>query len=53
MRLDKFLADMSVGSRTEIRKMARKGAVTVDGETARDAGMSVDPDRSAVVLNGS
>ncbi|MDD5940737.1 MAG: pseudouridine synthase [Lachnospiraceae bacterium] len=53
MRLDKFLADMSVGTRTEIRKMVRKGAVTVDGETARDAGMSVDPDRSAVVLNGS
>ena len=33
MRLDKFLADMGVGTRTEVKKLIRQGKVTVDGMT--------------------
>ncbi len=31
MRLDKFLADMNVGTRTEVKKLIRKGNITVNG----------------------
>jgi len=41
MRLDKYLADMGVGSRSDIKKAIRKCKVTVDGEVIRDAGMEV------------
>ena len=31
-RLDKFLAEMGVGTRQEVKKQIRKGKVEVDGE---------------------
>lgn len=31
LRLDKYLADMQVGTRSEVKQMIRKGLVTVDG----------------------
>lgn len=42
MRLDRFLADMNVGTRTEIKKAVRRGLVTVDGTTVKDPGLSVN-----------
>lgn len=41
MRLDKFLADMGAGRRSELKKDIRKGCVRVDGETVKDPGFSV------------
>lgn len=41
MRLDKFLADMNIGTRSEIKKMIRKGLVTVNNEVIKDSGVSV------------
>jgi len=41
MRLDKYLADMGVGSRSDIKKAIRKCKVTVDGEVVRDSGATV------------
>ena len=35
MRLDKYLADMGEGTRQEVKKQIRRGAVTVNGETVR------------------
>ena len=32
MRLDKYLSDMGVGTRSELKKDIRKGGVSVDGE---------------------
>ncbi len=34
MRLDKFLAEAGIGSRSEVKQLIRKKAVTVDGQTA-------------------
>lgn len=42
MRLDKFLADMRVGTRSDIKKVIRKSGVTVNGEVIRDAGYALD-----------
>ncbi|WP_091204587.1 pseudouridine synthase [Oribacterium sp. WCC10] len=44
MRLDKYLADMGVGSRSDIKKAIRKCKVTVDGEVIREAGFDVSSD---------
>ncbi len=41
MRLDKYLCDMGVGSRSDIKKAIRKCKVTVNGEVVRDSGAAV------------
>ena len=48
MRLDKYLSDMNVGTRTEIKKAVRQGRVTVDGRTVKDAGLSVSETSSVI-----
>lgn len=41
MRLDKYLASQGLGTRTEVKKLIKSGAVCVEGETVRDAGFLV------------
>lgn len=41
MRLDKFLADMGLGTRSQIREMVRKGRVAVNGCPVRKAEQQV------------
>ncbi len=43
MRLDKFIVDSGLASRTEIAKAAKQGAVTVNGQTVRRASGHIDP----------
>lgn len=43
-RLDAVLSACSVGSRSEVKALIRKGKVTVNGEVVRDPSMSVSPD---------
>ncbi len=49
MRLDKYLADMGVGSRSDIKKAIRKCKVTVDGIVVRDSGATV-PEGSVITF---
>ena len=42
MRLDKFLSDMNMGTRTELKRDIRKGAVQVNGEKITDPGFMVN-----------
>ena len=51
MRLDKYLADMNAGTRSEIKKIIHGGGVTVDGSLIKDPGFHVT-DRSAVTYKG-
>ena len=51
MRLDKYLADMNAGTRSEIKKVIRAGAVTVDGNLVKDPGFHVT-DRASVTYKG-
>ena len=48
MRLDKFLADLNVGTRKEIKLLVKKGQVTVNGSVVRDPGMSVTGDEEII-----
>lgn len=38
MRLDKYLSDMGLGTRSSLRKMIRSGQVRVNGQTIKDPG---------------
>ncbi len=44
MRLDKYLADMGCGTRSELKQAIRRGRVTVGGKTAKDPGLQVTGD---------
>ncbi len=35
IRLDKFLADMGIGTRAEVKKYIRQGLVEVDGKIVK------------------
>lgn len=50
MRLDKFLADMGAGTRSEIKKEIKAGHVDVDGVTVRDPGFKVSPGSAVEIL---
>lgn len=52
MRLDKYLSDMGAGTRSELKKEIRKGAVSVDGAVVKDPGCSVSSS-SHVVYKGA
>lgn len=53
-RLDKFLVSQNIGSRKEAARLVRGGAVTVNGQTAKDPAQKLDPalDRVAVERGG-
>ena len=51
MRLDKYLSDMGVASRSDVKKENRKGNVLVNGEEIRDSAFPVTRD-SAVLYKG-
>jgi len=51
VRLQKFLADAGVASRRASEQIILAGRVTVNGETARELGMKVEPGRDQVVVD--
>lgn len=52
LRLDKYLADMQVGTRTEVKQMIKKGFISVDGKKALKPEKKIDPDTAKVTVNG-
>ena len=50
MRLDKFLS--SVGTRSEVKKLIKKGLVSVGGETVTDSGFQVSETDETVMYMG-
>lgn len=53
IRLDKYLADMGVGTRSEVKNFIRRGMVTVDGAAASRPEQKIQPERQTVMVNGS
>lgn len=51
-RLDKYLADMSVGTRSEVKNMIKKGLVTVNGEVIRHPEYKVDIEKDRLQCGG-
>ncbi len=52
MRLDKFLAEMKVGSRSEVKQLIRKGQILVNDEVVKKPEWKVDERTDRVVFGG-
>lgn len=52
MRLDKMLSNLGYGSRKEIRKMAKKGEIIVNGKGVSKADIHIDIENDRVYVNG-
>ena len=51
-RLDKFLCDSGVGTRSQVKLILKAGRVTVDGKTERDNSRKIDPVKNVIMLDG-
>ena len=51
-RLDKFLCDSGVGTRSQVKVILKSGRVTVDGRPEKDAARKIDPQTQVVCLDG-
>ena len=51
-RLDKFLCDSGVGTRSQVKAILKAGRVAVDGKPERDNGRKIDPERQVITLDG-
>ena len=52
IRLDKFLADMGLGTRSEVKKEIHKGQVRVNGIPERSPEYKLDIQKDLVEVNG-
>jgi len=53
MRLDRFLAESGLGTRSEVKKILRQGVVLVNGEVVKFADFAVDEARDKVLAFGN
>ncbi len=51
-RLDKFLVEAGVGSRSQVKDILKSGRVAVDGKVERDNSRKIDPAKQTVTLDG-
>ena len=51
-RLDKFLCDSGVGTRSQVKAILKAGRVAVDGKTEKDNSRKIDPKTQTVTLDG-
>lgn len=51
-RLDKFLTEAGVGTRSQVKQLLKTGRVAVDGKAAKDGSAKIDPAVQTVTLDG-
>lgn len=51
-RLDKFLCDCGVGTRSQVKLIVKAGRVSVDGKAEKDGSRKVDPNTQCICLDG-
>ena len=52
-RLDKFLCDSGVGTRSQVKAILKAGRVAVDGKPEKDNSRKIDPQTQTVTLDGA
>lgn len=52
MRLDKYLADMGAGTRSEVKKYIRQGQVHIDGQAVKKPETKVEPGECVITCCG-
>ena len=53
VRLDKMLADLGLGTRSQIKDMARRGRIQVNGVTEKKADVKVNPETDQVTVDNA
>ena len=51
-RLDKFLCDSGVGTRSQVKVILKSGRVKLNGMAVKDGSLKFDPQNSEITLNG-
>ena len=51
-RLDKYLCDSGIGTRTQVKALLKSGRVTVNGKPEKDPGKKIDPQLDTVCFDG-
>lgn len=51
-RLDKFLCDCGIGTRSQVKAILKTGRVTVDGRPEKDGSRKIDPQINTVLFDG-
>lgn len=52
LRLDKFLCEQGIGTRSEVKKLLKKGLITVNDEIQKSPEQKIDPKKDCVAYNG-
>ncbi|WP_174729355.1 pseudouridine synthase [Mesobacillus harenae] len=52
MRIDKMLANLGFGSRKEVKKLLKDGAVIVNSKVIKDSKYQINPETDTVLLHG-
>lgn len=52
LRLDKYLTEMGEGTRSQIKEMARKGRIFVDGQPEKKTERKIHPEQNQVSVDG-
>ncbi len=52
LRLDKYLADMGVGTRSEVKLLIKKGQVLINGEVVKKSEQKVNIENDKIVVQG-
>lgn len=52
IRLDKYLSQMNIGTRTEVKSIIRKGKVSVNGEICKNPDTKFDENKTVVCCEG-
>ncbi|HVA97118.1 MAG TPA: pseudouridine synthase [Candidatus Acidoferrales bacterium] len=53
IRLNKYLANMGICSRRDVKDYLKTNNVTVNGERVKESGIRIDPDKDDIRLNGN
>ncbi len=51
-RLDKFLCDWGIGTRSQVKQILKTGAVTVDGKPEKDGSRKIEPGKNQICYQG-
>ncbi|MBT9775798.1 pseudouridine synthase [Clostridium sp. MCC353] len=52
LRLDKYLTEMNLGTRSQMKEAAKKGRIQVNGAVEKKTDRKIDPDRDTVSFDG-
>ena len=52
IRLDKFLCDSGVGTRSQVKVLLKAGRVSVDGKSEKEGSRKLDPEANEITMDG-